>query len=214
MRRLALRVAMAILVCAFAIQARAQEKTARGTVTASTATSLTMKVAGTDMTFTVDSTTTVEAPGAATAARRAEAAGRGGLKLADVIKPGTSAEVTYTESGGARHATKVRRVSSAGGGPADATSSSGKVTAVSATSLTISGSGGGGSTFTQTFIIDPNTRVVGKGAGTAAARGGGKVPIIDLVAVGDSVTVSFRRSADTLHATSVTVTMKAPRATK
>jgi len=182
MRRLVVHVGIVTMVLAFALSARAQEsKKARGTVTAVTATSMTMDVQGTAMTFSVDDKTAVEAPGAGTATRRAQAAGQAGVKFGDVIKTGNAAEVTYTESGGTKHATSVRRVASAGSSPAESTRSSGKVTAVSATALTISGSSGGGGTFTQTFVIDANSHVVGRGAGTAAARGGGKVPITDLV---------------------------------
>jgi hypothetical protein len=209
MRRQVLYFGTVALVCAFALSGRAQEpKKVRGTVTAVAPSTLTMQVQGTEMTFSIDDKTAVEAPGAGTATRQAQAAGRSGVKLADVIKTGNAVEVTYADSGGMKHATSVRRVATAGSNPAEATRANGKVTAVSATSLSISGSGGGGSTFTQTFAIDSTTRVVGKGAGTASARGGGKVPITDLVSVGDSVTVSFRKSADTLHATSVSVTMK------
>ena len=72
--------------------------------------------------------------------------------------------------------------------------------------MTISGSSGGGAKFTQTFTIDGDTKVVGKGAGTATK--GGKVIITDLVANGDRVSVSFHDMGDTLHASAVRVTMK------
>src|SRR5438093_667769 len=76
----------------------------------------------------------------------------------------------------------------------------GKVTAVTATSLTISGSSGGGATFTQTFVIDPTTKVVGKGAGTAAAKSGGKIAVTEVVHSGDTVNVSFNEMTGALHA--------------
>jgi hypothetical protein len=210
MRRFVVPFTFLAVTCAFMAPAAAQEtKTARGTVTALTGTTLTIDVTGTSLAFAVDDKTRVEAPGAGTATRRAQAAGQAGVKIADVVKTGNAVEVTYTESGGSRHATQVRRISSPGSNPMNATRSNGKVTAVSASSLSISGSGGAGSQFTQTFAIDASTRVVGKGAGTVARASGGKVPITDLVSVGDSVSVAFRKSADTLHATSVTVTTKA-----
>jgi len=210
MRRFVVPIAIVAVTSAFIAAAAAQEaKTARGTVTALTGTMLTVDVAGTSLTFAVDDKTRVEAPGAGTATRRAQSAGQAGVKITDVVKTGNAVEVTYTESGGTRHATQVRRVSSPGSNPTDATRSDGKVTALTATSLTISGSGGGGSMFTQTFVVDTNTRVVGRGAGTASARSGGKLPITDLVSVGDSVSVSYRKAADTLHATTVTVMAKA-----
>ena len=210
MRRFAVPIAILAVTSAFVAAAAAQgAKTARGTVTAVTGTTLTVDVTGTSLTFAVDDKTRVEAPGAGTATRRAQAAGQAGVKVADVVKVGNAVEVTYTQSGETRHATQVRRVSTPGGSPMNATRSNGKVTALTATSLTISGSAGGGSMFTQTFVVDPKTHVVGKGAGTAAARGGGKVAITDLVSVGDSVSVSYSKSADTLHATSVSVVTKA-----
>ncbi len=208
MTRFALSIALVVVASGFAAVAAQETKTVRGTVTALSGNALTVQVAGTAIAFTVDDQTRVEARGAGTATRRAQEAGQAGVKITDVVKTGNAVEVTYTESGGTRHATLVRRVSTPGGNPAGPTSSNGKVTAVTATSLTISGSSGGGGRFTQTFVIDPSTNVVGKGAGTAAARGGGKVPITELVSVGDSVAVSFRSAANAAHATSVTVVTK------
>jgi hypothetical protein len=77
------------------------------------------------------------------------------------------------------------------------------VTAVSQTSLSISGSSSGGASFTQTYTIDGNTKVVAEGAGTAAAKG--KVTITDLVQKGDRVTVTYKPSGTTLHASEVRV---------
>ena len=91
-----------------------------------------------------------------------------------------------------------------------AKSATGKVTSVSADSLTINGSAGSGANFTQTFVIGSKTKVVGKGAGTAAAKGGGKAVATDLVHTGDTVHVSFNDLNGALQAATVTVTMKAP----
>jgi len=195
--------------------AAAQEaKKARGKVTALTATQLSVDVAGKAMNFAIDDKTRLEATGAGTASRRAEARGeKAVVKLADFVKAGDAVEVSYTEAGGAMHAANIRKVASvgsAGGSMAtESKSSSGKVTAVSATSLTISGSSGGGATFTQTFVIDAATKVVGRGAGTAAAKTGGKIAVTEVVHNGDTVSVSFRETGGTLHAGTVTVTMKA-----
>jgi hypothetical protein len=86
--------------------------------------------------------------------------------------------------------------------------SMGTVKSVAADSITISGSSGGGASFTQTFTIDPNTKVVGKGAGTATAAKGGKAHLSDLIANGDRVSISYHKMGDTLHASDVRVTMK------
>ena len=211
MRRLLLAVPLAALsvVGWSTSHALAQNtKTARGPLTAMAADSVTVKVGTTDMKFSVDSKTTVEAPGAGGRARQAAAAGKAGPKLGEVLTVGNIVEVSYTEMGGAMHATMIKRVTSAGGASAPANRSSGKVTAMSAASLSISGSTGG-ATFTQSFTIDPKTTVTGRGAGTAAAAKGGKTVATDLIAVGDTVSVSYREEGTTLHASSVRVTAKA-----
>jgi hypothetical protein len=188
-------------------------KTARGTVTALAADSVTVKVADHDMRFSVDGKTNVEATGAGTKARAAQRAGQPGPKLTDVIKVGQPVEVTYREMSGAMHASRIRGVASAGsaagGGAAAAKSSNGAVTSVSPTSLTITGSSGAGAKFTQTFTIDGDTKVVGKGAGTAAAAKGGRVAATDVVANGDRVTVSFHPVGNALHASEIRVITKA-----
>ncbi|HEV2983390.1 MAG TPA: DUF5666 domain-containing protein [Vicinamibacterales bacterium] len=187
-------------------------KTARGTVTAMAADSISVKVQGVDMKFVVDTKTTVEARGAGTKSRAAQRAGMPGPKLADVVKVGEAVEVSYHDMSGTFHAARIRAVANPGpSSPAEAASktSNGTVKSVTATSLSISGSGGGGATFDQTFTIDSKTKVVGKGAGTASAAKGGKIAITDLVAMGDRVSVSFHDMNGTLHASEVRVTTKA-----
>jgi hypothetical protein len=88
--------------------------------------------------------------------------------------------------------------------------SNGTVKAIAAGKLTIVGSSGGGARFTQTFIIDSDTAVIGRGAGTKAAANGGRVSLTDFVASGDQVRVSYRKaSGGALHATDVRVMLKA-----
>ena len=125
----------ALTIVAVATRATAQDtKTARGTVSAMSGTSLTVTVAGTAMNFMVDDKTVVEARGAGTAANKASAAGKAGPKLGEVVKTGQSVEVSYREMGSAMHATKVRAISaSAAAPPSMAKDATGKVTAVSAT---------------------------------------------------------------------------------
>ena len=194
-------------------QAFAQDtKTARGSVTAMAADSISVKVQSVDMKFTVDGKTTVEARGAGTKSKAAKAAGMAGPKLGDVVKVGDAVEVSYHDMGGTLHAAKIRAVASPG--PATAAeaaskTSNGTVKSVSATSMSISGSAGGGATFDQTFTIDAKTKVVGRGAGTAAAAKGGRTAITDLVGSGDKVTVQFHDMGGTLHAAEVRVTAKA-----
>jgi hypothetical protein len=194
------------------IQAIAQEtKHTRGTLTAINPDSVTIKVANADMKFTYDDKTRVEAPGGGTKARQQEQAGKAGVKLADLLTTGQAVEVSYHDLGGALHATLIKQVSSPGSGGVPPKTSNGSVTAVSPTSLTISGSGGGGSTFTQTYVIDSKTKVVGKGIGTKAAPKGGKMPITDLIHNGDTVSVSYSEQGSGLHADEIRVTAAATR---
>ena len=195
------------------IPVSAQEtKTARGAVTAMAADSVSVKVQGVDMKFSVDSKTMVEARGAGTKSKAAQQAGMAGPKLSEVVKVGDNVEVSYHDMGGTLHAAKIRAVATPGPASAAAAASktsNGTVKSVSATSLAISGSSGGGATFDQTFTVDSKTKVVGRGAGTATAATGGKAAITDLVATGDKVTVSFHDMGGTLHAAEVRVTQKA-----
>ena len=211
MKRTVFALPLAVLTIAglLASSADAQEaKKTRGKVTALTATNLTLDVTGTAMNFAIDPKTTVEAPGAGTATRRAEAAGKPGVKLTEVIKAGDSVEVSYHDVAGKMQASMIRKVTSLGSGPATDNDSEGKVTAITSTSMTIGGSKGG-ATFTQTFVIDAKTKVIGKGAGTAAAKAGGKVAATDLIGSGDTVSVTFAEMAGKLHATEIRVTLKA-----
>lgn len=212
MRRLLFAVPLAALsVVGWPItHALAQDaKTTRGTLTAMVADSVTVKVGTTDMKFSVDAKTVVQAPGAGGAMRQAVRAGQDGPKLADLLKVGDAVEVSYKDVGGVLNAATIRKVSSAGDAGAPGKTSTGKVTAVSATSLAISGSASGGATFTQTFVIDPKTTVTGRGAGTAAAAQGGRIVATDLIGVGDTVSVSYREEGAMLHASGVRITAKA-----
>lgn len=185
-------------------------KMARGTVTAMAGDSVTIKAADGDMKFSVDAKTTVVAIGAGTRAGRAAAAGQPGPTLSEVIKVGQAVEVSYTGMGGSMHATRIRAVASASGGtPANTGSRNGTVTSISLTSITISGSAGGGARATTTFAVDPDTKVIARGAGTAAAAAGGRTPITDIVGNGDTVSVSYHAVGEMLHASEVRVTVKA-----
>ncbi len=207
---LALTLAIAGWPSTQALAQSTKAKTARGTVTAMAADSVTVKVANATMTFTVDAKTSVIAAGAGTKGREAQKAGAVGPKLSDVIKVGQPVSVTYNDMGGSLHAASIRAVLRAETDPAapGSKSSSGTVQSVSATSMTITGSSGAGASFTQTFTIAADTKVVGKGAGTASAAKGGKIAITDLVANGDHVSVSYREMGTTLHASDVRVTAK------
>ena len=213
MRRLVLALPLVGLSVGWlSTQALAQEiKHTRGTLTAINGDSVTVKVANAEMKFACDDKTRVEAQGAGTKARQEAQAGKAGAKLADLLTTGQAVEVSYHDVGGALHATVIRKVSSPGSGGVPAKTSNGSVTTVSPTSLTISGSSGGGSTFTQTYVIDSKTRVVGKGIGTKAAPKGGKAPVTDLIHNGDTVSVSYSEQGTSLHADEIRVTGAATR---
>ena len=110
----ALALALALVHSQGSALAQSASKTARGTVTAMSADSVTVKVATVDMTFTVDSKTNVIAAGGSTKERAAQAAGAPGPKLADVIKVGQPVSVRYTATGTTNHASSITAVSSAG----------------------------------------------------------------------------------------------------
>lgn len=209
MRRMLLVISLAALAVAGwpASRAWAQDKMARGTVTAVGADTVTINARDQEMKFNLDEKTVIEAAGAGTKARQAQRAGHAGPKLNEVVKVGQGAEVTYTEMGGMMHATRIRSIlpsaAMADVKPGEKTAM-GEVQSVAADSFTVGSAGS-----TQTFTYDASTKVVGKGAGTAARAKGGTAPFTDLVHKGDRVSVSYHESGTTLHASEVRVTMKA-----
>jgi len=88
---------------------------------------------------------------------------------------------------------------------AKTSSANGQVTAVTGSSLTVKTSTGD-----KTYAIDAKTRVIGTGFGTKAkadAAVGKKQTLTELVAVGDTVSVTLSDAAVD-HATAVRVTKK------
>jgi len=207
---------LALSVIAFPVKLRAagdDTKTARGTVTAMSGNSVTVKVGAKDMTFSVDNKTEVIAPGAGTKSRAAKAKGEPGPKLADVIKTGQAVRVTYHEMGATNHAATIEGVPSAGssGGStsdekkaAAAKHATGTVKTVSASSLTVSGGGKD-----WTFTIDDKTNVIGTGLSTKGRAKGSKLTITEAVAAGDKVTVTYHDMGGTMHASTIRITAKA-----
>lgn len=186
-------------------------QTANGTVTSMSASSLTVKVGDQDMKFSVDSKTMVEVRGGSTKSAQAAASGKPGPHLEELLKAGQAVAVTYTGAAGSLHATSIRAIPKvpAPTAPGDVTKNSeGTIKAMGADWITISGKGGGGVTFEQTFKIDSSTKVFAKGASTATAAKGGKLPFKDLVANGDQVSVSYHIQGESLLASDVHVTMK------
>lgn len=214
MRRAFIGIAAGVFAVVTAAPAALAQDTkwVRGTVTAVSGSSITVKAKGKDYTFAIDKTTEVEAPGAGTKTRAAQKAGEGGISVADAIKVGTGAEVRYHDQGGTLHAARIR----GGLAPADgstsedtpkSTSASGTVSAISNDSLTLtSGSN------SLTFAIDKNTKIIGEGVGTLSRKlkeAGKGMTATDAIVVGDAVHVSYHESAGMKTATSINITRKA-----
>jgi hypothetical protein len=207
---------LALSVIAFPVRPRAagdDTKTARGTVTAMSGSSVTVKVGAKDMKFSVDDKTEVIAPGAGTKSRQAQAKGMPGPKLADVVQTGKAVRVTYHDMGGTLHAARIEAVASAGSGggstsdekkAAAAKHASGTVKTVSASSLIVTGGGKD-----WTFDVDSKTNVIGTGLSTKAKAKGSKLTITEALAAGDKVTVTYHDMGGTMHAATVRITAKA-----
>jgi hypothetical protein len=207
-------IAAGLLGVLAAAPTRAQDKetkSVRGTVSAVSDNSLTVKVKEKDFTFAIDRDTEVIARGAGTKTRAAQKAGEGGVKLTEVVKVGQGVEVRYHDMGGTLHAASIRAGIDAGAGGTSfdrprAQDATGTVSAVAADSLTISSGGQ-----SLTFSIDKATRVIGRGVGTAAGQkqaAGAGLPITDVVGVGDTVRVNYHDTDGTKHAGTVTITRK------
>jgi hypothetical protein len=212
MRPTPILLSFAILLSASVQPAAAADRIqkVRGTVLAIDGIALTVEVdGGASMSFAVSEHTRVEAPGAGTATRRAQYLGQRGVALADIVKRGNAVEVTYRQIDGINRASLVRRIRSTGGEAVESLTSRGKVTMVAPTTFTIAGPLGPNANFAQRFVVDSDTRVIGKGAGTIARESGGKAPITEMMSAGDSVTVSFKVADNALHAKRVAITTRA-----
>ena len=116
MRRMFVIASVLVFLATLVGPADAQEsKSARGSVSAISGDTVTVKAGTQELKFMVDQKTTVVVEGGGTANRAAATKGTG-PKLAELIKVGDNVEVSYREAGGMLHATNVRRVSSAGAG--------------------------------------------------------------------------------------------------
>jgi hypothetical protein len=215
MKRFIVMLACAVLVSA--APALAQTKTVKGKVTNVGANTITVNVAGKDMTFNVDLKTSVVARGGGTKTREAQASGKTGPGIADVLKAGEAVEVAYHEA--EMHADSVRVIASAPSAPpppppakADAApkaksmTATGVVSAVSGNSLTINEKTGA-----ATFSVDGKTVVSGKGFGTAGRKledAGGKPTLSEFVKEGDTVSVTYVDEGGAKKASNVRMVQK------
>jgi hypothetical protein len=206
MKRLLILMVWALLI-GFPSSSFAQAtKTANGTATAVDAGSLTVRVADKDMVFVVDAKSDVVTPGGSTRTREAKAAGKAGPTLVELVKVGQLVQVTYHEAG--MHAATIRVLPVM---PAASTNKTlraiGVVSNVSPASLTVKGAAG-----EWTFVVNTDTHVDSPGGGTMArqkAAAGTKPTIADVIATGDTVSVSYHEMDGAKHAAVVRVTKKA-----
>ncbi len=207
---------IAMLACAVLVSAApalAQTKTVKGKVTTVGANTVTVNVAGKDMTFNVDAKTTVVSKGGSTKTREAESAGKTGPGIADVLKAGESVEVAYHEAD--MHADTLRVIASVPPPPAakadeapkaKAMTATGVVSAVSGNSLTVNEKTG-----TATFTVDSKTVVSGTGLGTAGRKlqdAGGKPTLGEFVKEGDTVAVTYMEEGGAKKAEKVRIVKK------
>jgi Domain of unknown function (DUF5666) len=216
MKRLIAMLGCAVLVVA--TPALAQTKTVKGSVTKVGANTITVSVAGKDMTFNVDTKTTVVAKGASTKSREAQAAGKTGPGITDVLKAGEAVEVVYHEK--EMHADTVRAIAAVPPPPAakgeakgeaaaakpKAMTATGVVSAVTGNSLSVKEKTGD-----ATFSVDSKTVVMGKGLGTAGKKlmeAGGKPTLGDFIKDGDTVSVTYHDMGGSKTASTVRIIQK------
>jgi Domain of unknown function (DUF5666) len=221
--RLVLTLSCALALAAPALATQAEPtKTASGTVTSVAGSSVTVKTASGDMTFNIDAKTRVIEPGGGTKTRAAQAEGKPGAAVTDLLKTGQKIEVKYHETG--MHAATIRAMGAAPPAKAAAATSgreaappppppppkaqtaSGTVSAVSGNSLTVKGASGD-----STFTVDDKTTVVGTGIGTASRKvmaEGGKPTLSEFVKEGDTVSVTYKEAGGAKLASVIRITRK------
>ena len=208
---------IAMLGCVLLVSAGpalAQTKTVKGKLTTVGANSITVNVDGKDMTFNVDAKTTVVAKGGSTKTRDAQAAGKTGPGITEVLKTGEPVEVAYHEK--EMHADSVRVIASVPPPPPPAKAeeapkpkamtASGVVSAVSGNSLTVNEKTGA-----ATFTVDSKTVVSGTGLGTAGRKledAGGKPTLGEFVKEGDTVSVTYHEEGSAKKAAQVRIVKK------
>jgi len=213
--RLVVVLLAAVVVAAMVTVSAQESKWVRGSVTAMSGNTVTVKVGGTDMSFTVDKATRVIGPGGSTATREAIQKGKEGPTLAELLKVGDGVEVHYAQTGTTNYARIIRRGVTGTGVSAPAAAKSeaepgksvtGQVQAVTGNSLTVNADGRD-----YVFVVEPGARVLGTGFGTKArekAAGGEKPAITDFVAKNDLVLVDYKQVGTELRAVEIHMVQK------
>jgi Domain of unknown function (DUF5666) len=183
---------------AAAVPVSAQTKEARGTVTAVTTTTMTVKVGTQDMTFLVDGDTRLEVRRAAKEVQSAQP-GNPKPRVNDFFEVGNPVLVRYRSDNAGNHALDIERVGSAPS--ANPTKiAEGKVTSVSASQLKVAAGGQD-----MTFAVTGDTDVLVKGATKATKAAGGTTQLTTFVHSGDMVSVSYKEAAGAMTASEIRV---------
>jgi hypothetical protein len=182
-----------------ALPADAQTREARGTVTAVTGNTLSLKAGAEEMTFFIDGETHLEVSSAQKNVQRAQP-GNPSPRVNNFFEPGQIVLVRYREEKGRNHALDIGRVASAGSTGEPQKISDGKVKLVTPSQLTIDNNGR-----ELTFGINSDTHVLVKGATKATEAAGGIKAITTYVHPGDSVSVSYRDGDAKMMASEVRV---------
>jgi hypothetical protein len=190
-------------VLATARPVNAQAKEARGTITAVTDSTLSIKAGAQEMTFVVDSRTHLEVRTAQRDLQKAQP-GSPSPRVNSFFEPGQVVLVRFEEEKGRNHALDISRVASTGAGGGSVSNpdkiSDGKVKLVTASQLVIDANGK-----EMTFAINGDTNVLARGASTATKAAGGGTPITTFVHTGDTVSVSYKDAAGKMTASEVRV---------
>ena len=190
-------------VLATARPVNAQAKEARGTITAVTDSTLTIKAGAQEMTFVVDSRTHLEVRSAQRDLQKAQA-GSPSPRVNSFFETGQVVLVRFEEEKGRNHALDISRVASTGAGGGSVSNpdkiSDGKVKLVTASQLTIDANGK-----EMTFAITGDTNVLARGASTATKAAGGGTAITTFVHTGDTVSVSYKDAGGKMTASEVRV---------
>jgi len=203
-RLLVLSAAVVGFVVASAGTVSAQSKEVRGSISAMTDTTLTLKAEAQEMTFFIDGDTRLEVRRSARDLQKAQP-GNPRPRVNDFFEIGQAVRVRYEEAGGRNHALDVERVGSAG---SEKKSSivEGKVTAVSASQMSIAGDKG-----TLTFAVTGDTDVVARGATTATKAAGKGTPLTTFVHSGDVVSVTYNEADGKMTASQILVRIVNPK---
>ena len=197
--------ATAFVVVTGPAAAAAQTKEIRGSAVAVSDSSLTVKAGEQTLSFAINRDTLVEAKGASTRTRRAEAVGNSpAIKVTDYVKAGDPVLVSYRQADGRNLALTVRPISSVGTTGVAATEPAknvqAKVKSISGNALILDQDG-----HDLTFAIDRDTDVLAAGGTRATKKAGGSQPITEFVHAGDIVRVEYREAGGSMKALEIQV---------